>query len=215
MTRHIFWLTQTSLLTVFTTYMDSKFKLIVDSFGKERFKFDEPLKGYTACSLGGPARLFFIAFTQTELIKIIKIARQLEIPYFLFGTGTKIAISDAGFEGLVIKNRTKNIQTLSVKGKVTKYGIGVDEALIEVDSGVSLNKWIEYLDSQGLESAKFAGIPGSIGGNMFLNKFLQSSVKSIKVLDSRSEAKVVNVDILSPKRHIILSGVFRVKAKII
>src|SRR3989344_5024719 len=159
--------------------MDSKFKLIVDSFGKDRFKFNEPLKNYTALGIGGPAQLFFIAFTDRELIKIISMCRELKLPYFLFGTGSKIMISDAGFAGLVIKNRTKDIQTISVKGKVTKFGIGVEEAIVEVSSGVSIKKWIEYLDSQGLETADFASIPGSIGGSLFVSRFLQNRTKSI------------------------------------
>ena len=82
--------------------MDSKFKLIVDSFGRDRFKFNEPLRDYTALSLGVRAELFFIAFTTLELIRIIKMCRQLHISFFLFGTGTKIMISDQGFRGLVI-----------------------------------------------------------------------------------------------------------------
>lgn len=193
--------------------MDSKVKLIVDSFGRDRFKFNEPLSGYTALKIGGPAKVFFIAFSENELVKIITMSRQLKIPYFLFGTGTKIAISDRGFDGLVIKNRTKNIQTLSVKGKVTKFGIGVDEAMIEVEGGLSMSKWVEYLNSQGLESAEFASMPGSIGGNLFVSYFLQNRTKSIKVLDSQGEVEKINVEILRPKNHIILSAVFRIKAK--
>ena len=108
--------------------MDNKYKLIVDYFGKDRFKFNEPLKAYTSLNVGGPVTILFIAFTPTELIKIIKMCRELKLIYFIFGTGSKIMISDNGFEGLVIKNRTKNIQTISVKGKVSKLGIGIEEA---------------------------------------------------------------------------------------
>lgn len=194
--------------------MDSKFKLVIDSFGKDRFKFNEPLKDYTASGVGGPAELFFIAFTPQELIRIVGMCRQLKLPYFLFGTGSKIMISDLGFNGLIIKNRTKNIQTLSVKGKITKFGIGVDEAFVEADSGVSIGKWMEYLDSQGLESMEFVGLPGSIGGNLFLSRFLQNRVKSIRVLDLKSEIRQINARILSPKEHIIISAVFQIKAKI-
>lgn len=193
--------------------MDNRFKLIIDSFGKDRFKFNEPLRDYTALKIGGPAKLFFIAFSSDELVKIVEMCRDLDLPYFLFGTGSKIAISDLGFNGLVIKNRTKNIQTISVKGKVTKYGIGVDEALIEVESGVSLNKWIEYLESQGLETLDFLNIPGSIGGSLFLSKFLQNRTKSIKVLDRSCEISSIGVEILSPREHIIISATFRIKAK--
>ena len=193
--------------------MDSKFKLIVDSFGKDRFKFNEPVKEYTALKIGGPAKVFFIAFTTLELMKIVGMCRQLSLPYFIFGTGSKIMISDGGFNGLVIKNRTKNIQTVSVKGKATRFGIGVDEALVEVESGVSISKFIEYLNSQNLSSLELAGLPGSIGGNLFLSKFLQSKVKSIKVYNLESEIEEIVAENLSPKRHIILSAVFRIKAK--
>ena len=194
--------------------MDSKYKLIVDSFGKDRFKFDEPLKDYTASGIGGPAKIFFIAFTSQELVKIVNLCRQLNLPYFLFGTGSKIVISDSGFDGLIIKNRTKNIQTVSVKGKVTTFGIGVEEALIEVESGVSINKWVEYLDSQGLENLEFVNIPGSIGGSLFLYRFLQNKVKSIKVLDLKSEIQTISNETLNPKKHIIISAVFKIKAKV-
>ena len=193
--------------------MDNRIKLIVDSFGKDRFKFNEPIMEYTALKIGGPSKVFFIAFSETELIKIISMCRQLKLQYFLFGTGSKIAISDRGFDGLVIKNRTKNIQTVSVKGKVTKFGIGVEEALVEAEGGVSLSKWIEYLNSQGLESAEFENMPGSIGGNLFFSRFLQNRTKSIRVLDLDSEVEKIDVLNLRPKNHIILSAVFSIKAK--
>lgn len=193
--------------------MDTKFKLIVDTFGNDRFKFDEPLRDYTALRAGGPAKLFFIAFSTQELVKIVKLCRQLKLLFFIFGTGSKMLISDNGFDGLVIKLRSKNIKTISVKGKVSKFGIGIEEALVDVDSGVSINKFCEFLHSQGLETQDFLGINGSIGGNLFLIRFLQSKVKSIKVLDLDSEIQEISAEALSPKKHIVLSAVFRIKAK--
>ena len=193
--------------------MDSKYKLIIDSFGKDRFKFDEPLKDHTHLESGGLAKLFFIAFTTTELIKIIKMCRLLKLPFFIFGTGSKMMISDAGYQGLAIKNRSKNIKTVSVKGKVTKWGIGVEEALVEVDSGVSINKFCEYLNSQNLQSNQLLNISGSIGGNIGLNRFLQTKVKSIKVLDQQSQIDDVLADNLNQRKDIILSAVFKISAK--
>lgn len=190
-----------------------KFKLIIDSFGTDRFKFDEPIKNYTSLEIGGNAKLFFIAFTTRELIKIINMCRDLNLPFFLFGTGSKIIISDLGFDGLVIKNRTKNIQIVSIKGKVLKFGIGIEEALIEAESGVSMKKFSEFLDTQGLISAPFSDISGSIGGNLFINNFLQIAAKSIKVLDLKSNIWDIDPKELSLRKHIILSAIFRTKAK--
>jgi len=193
--------------------MDNKFKLIIDSFGRDKFKFGEPISHYSALNVGGPAKLFFIAFTTGELVKIIKMCRDLRLPYFLFGTGTKMMISDQGFLGLVIKNRTKNIQTISVKGKVSRFGVGVEEALIEVDSGVSMGKFAEELETQNLSAEGFKGIPGSIGGNLLVSTFLQRLVKSIKVLSQGSQVDEIDSGSLSFKKHIILSAVFKIKAK--
>lgn len=193
--------------------MDSKFKLIVDYFGKDKFKFDELVSNYTYLKAGGKAKLFFIAFTVSELTKIINMCRELKVPFFLFGMGSKSMLSDNGFDGLVIKNRTQNIHTVSVKGKVSKKGIGIEEAMIEVESGVSMKKFSEILDSQGLQSFEFADLTGSIGGNLFVSSFLQTKAKSIKVLDQQSNIWDIEGSELSLAKHIILSGIFRIKAK--
>ncbi len=193
--------------------MDKEYQLIVDCFGKDRFKFNEPLGGYTASGVGGPARVFFIVFTISELTKIVSMCRQLKLLFFLFGTGSKILISDSGYDGLVIKNRTKNIHVVSVKGKATRYGIGVEEALVEAEGGVSITKLIEFLNSQTLETSGLQGMIGSIGGNLFLSRFLQSMIKSIKVYNLEGEIEEIAAEALSIKKHIILSAVFRIKAK--
>lgn len=193
--------------------MDSKFKLIVDSFGKERFKFNEMIKGYTNLGVGGPAKLFFIAFTTNELVKMVDLCRRLNLPFFLFGTGSKIMMSDLGFDGLVIKNRSKEMEVISIKGKATRVGIGIEEALVEVCSGVSMTKFAEFLKSQSLANENLENMPGSIGGNLFLSKILQNMIKSIKVLASNGNILEIGPNELRLRDHIILSAVFRIKAK--
>ena len=193
--------------------MNKNYKLIVDSFGKDRFKFEEEIKDYTELKVGGKAKLFFIAFTVKELIKMITMCRELKLNFFLFGTGSKIMISDSGFDGLIIKNRTKNFHIISVKGKVSKFGIGIEEALVEVESGMSMKKFSESLNYEKLQSEMFSNMPGSIGGNLFISNLLQRSVKSIKVLDWKSDIWDIEPKELSLKKHIVLSSIFRIKAK--
>src|SRR3989344_6521577 len=130
--------------------MDEKLKLITDSFGKDRVKLNEPLKYHTILESSGLAKLFVIVFTALEIIKIVKMARELKVPVFIFGTGSKIMISDSGFDGVVIKNRTSGVIIKGIKGKVSKTGLGVDEVLIEVESGTSVNKLVESLKNQNL-----------------------------------------------------------------
>lgn len=194
-------------------YMDNRYKLIIDSFGKDRFKINEPLKDHTFLGIGGPAYVFFIAFTITEVVKIIEMAHQLKVPFFIFGMGTKMMISDAGFFGLVIKNRTKQMEIISIKGKASRFGVGIEEALVEVESGVSVGRFAQFLEGQGLIHGEFKNIPGTVGGNLFLSKILQTKSKSIKVLSLRSKIEEIAAGELSLKKHIVLSAIFRIKAK--
>src|SRR3989344_3735177 len=190
--------------------MDSKLKLIVDSFGDSKVKLDEPLKDHTLLQVGGKASLFFVAFSNREIIKIEEMARDLKIPLFIFGTGSKIMM-ESGFRGVVIKNRTSNIQVVGVKGKVSRAGMGVAEAVVEVDAGVSLHKLSEFLDSQKLQSGGIKNVPGTVGGNLFLNRFLRDSVKMVKAIEEGSTEEI-KIESLNLRKHVILSVVFNFKA---
>jgi len=194
--------------------MDSRFKLLVDTFGKDKFKFNEPLAPFTTLKIGGPAKLFFIVFSINEIIKLVNFCRQLKLPFLLFGTGSKVLISDKGFEGLVIKNRTRNLKVLSIKGKVSKTGIGVEEALIEAESGVSMINFADFLRGQGLAYKEFEDTAGSIGGNLFLNFNLQEKTENIKVLNMDLKVVTISIRDLNLNKYIILSATFKIKAKI-
>lgn len=193
--------------------MDNKLKLIADSLGSNLCKFNEPISDYSVLKVGGPADLFFVATNQNEIIKIVDLCRQLKIPILIMGTGSKMMISDSGFRGVVVKNRSRNMKITSIKGKVSKVGIGVDEVMIEVDSGVGILTFVEFLNHQGLESEEFRGLTGSIGGNIFINKYLQDKAESVKVLNINSKIENISPRSLNLERHIILSVLFKIKAK--
>lgn len=194
--------------------MDTKLKLIADTFGLDRVKFNQPLAEFTTLKVGGIASLFFIAFTQKELLRMIEFCRDLKVPFFIFGTGSKMMISEKGFLGVVIKNRTKNTKIISIKGKVGKGVIGVESALIEIESGLSMNSFVEFLDKQGLQSSTFINSSGSLGGNLFINQDLQEKIESVKTLDEDSNIEEISIDRLSLQKHVILSAVLRIKSKI-
>ncbi len=191
--------------------MEDKLKLIADSLGRDRVKLDEPMSEHTALRVGGKAGLFFIAFYQREILKVIEMARDLQVPLFIFGTGSKMMIAEGGFEGVVVKNRTKNVQIVGVKGKVSKGGVGVDEALVEVDSGLSIAGLVEFLEKHGLSDNQLSGLSGSIGGNLFINRTLIEKVQGIKVVEE-GEIEEIKAPELSLRKHIVLSAVFKFKA---
>jgi len=68
-----------------------------------KFRKNVPLKNYTTFKIGGPAKYFFEAKRKEELIEAIKLAKKLELPFFILGGGSNLLVSDKGFDGLVIK----------------------------------------------------------------------------------------------------------------
>ena len=192
--------------------MEDKIKILIDSFGEERVKRNEKLSYHTFSKLGGDAEGFYIATSQKELVDILDVCYQLKIPVLVLGAGTKMMISDKGIKGLVIKNRTSSTKIGAIKGKVGRQGIGVEEAMVEVDSGVSISKINEFLREQKLQ--EISGISSehaTLGGSIFLDTALQSKVSQIKVWE---KGDVYNIGISELKRmdHIVLSLVLKVKA---
>lgn len=200
--------------------MNSNYKLIADSFGSDKVKLDEPLAEHMSTGIGGPAKIFFVALYPTEIIRMVKMARDLKVPFLIYGTGSKMLISDVGFDGVAVKNRTSKITVVGVKGKVGRAGIsgaslrvGVEEVMVEVESGVSMTKLVEFLKKQGLDSDTISNIPGTVGGNLALSRPLLDLVQKIKVLDDDDDIIEIEKSVLSLRRHIILSAVFKFKTE--
>jgi len=190
--------------------MKDKLKLVERELGAVRVKFDEPLKYHLASQSEAKAQCFYIATTIKELTQALDLTNELKIPFFLFGSGTKVLVSEK-LEGLTIKNRTSGIRVSGVKGKVSAKGIGVAEAMIEIESGVSLQKVNDFLKDQNLRLFNFSFIPNAtIGGSLYVTPPLQDLAQKVKVW---SEKEVTEVDIWDLKRgDIVLSVILKVKA---
>ncbi len=68
-----------------------------------RVKTNTSLKNYNTFRIGGRAKYFFVAKKKEDLIKAVKVAKKLGLPFFVLGRGSNLLISDKGFKGLVIK----------------------------------------------------------------------------------------------------------------
>ena len=136
--------------------MEDRYKLIAAALGEERVKYDERLIHHTYTKLKSRAEIFYIATTLKELIAVLDLAYELKIPYLVLGAGTKYLTKRADIKGLVIKNRTTQIKIGAIKGKVSTSGLGIEEAQIEVDSGVSINKLNDFL----YDNIKFSSYTG-------------------------------------------------------
>lgn len=146
------------------------YTFIIQSLGRDRLKFDEPLAKHTYFKIGGPADLLYESKTSQEFISAVQSAILYKIPYLVIGGGSNILVTDAGFRGLVIKNRATQIQLKGFAGGVDKGKLDLKEAIVQADSGVPANLLIRYTLDQGLSGLEdMLGLPGTVGGAVYNN----------------------------------------------
>lgn len=149
---------------------------------------DVLLGEYAAYAVGGKADYFFEAHDEEGLLKTLEWATTQKIPYFVLGSGTNLLIRDGGFRGLVVylgpKTRTWKIEKISSDedGAVSVY---------RVPSAFSKAELLDFSLREGYEGLEFsAGIPGTLGGAVFMNAGTRwgsyaSVIKSVRVWDSK------------------------------
>jgi UDP-N-acetylmuramate dehydrogenase len=146
------------------------YTFITQSLGSDKLKLNEPLSYHTYFQIGGPADLLYEAKTADELISAVQSAILYKVPYLIIGGGSNILVTDAGFRGLVIKNKTSGIQLKGFAGGVDKGRLDLKEAIVQADSGVPTNLLIRYTLDQGLAGLEdMLGLPGTVGGAVYNN----------------------------------------------
>ena len=129
---------------------------LIEAFGAD-LEFSRELASLTSYETGGPARYFLVARSSDEVVRAIKGAARLEIPFFVIGGGSNLLVSDSGFDGLVIKLEIMGLRR-------------VDSNLVEVGGGEQLFDLVNFATEQELTGLEFAaGIWGSVGGAIYGN----------------------------------------------
>jgi UDP-N-acetylmuramate dehydrogenase len=117
-----------------------------------------PLAPYTSFQIGGPAALLAEPASVAELSSLIRLLRAEAAPLFYLGLGTNILISDAGIDAVVIR-ATGELCHLWLEGEFVCAGPGARL--------LNLTTFAAVRGLSGME--KLSGIPGSVGGGLFMN----------------------------------------------
>lgn len=135
--------------------------------------FDEPMSRHTSFKIGGPAAAL-VCPAENEIAKINDICRRFDTNVFIMGNGTNLLVSDAGFDGVVIKLQ-KNMNSFRIEGSRIFAGSG---ALLS-----SLASAAQKASLSGLE--RIGGIPGTLGGAIYMNAGAYGSeIKDVLVSSS-------------------------------
>ena len=132
----------------------------------ERVLTDEPMAKHTSFRIGGPAAALVICNDEEELAGVLKLCSSYsDAEYLLIGNGSNFLVSDEGYPGIMIK-LGGSFDSVTIEGKDPETGgMLVRAGAAKLLSGVS-----SFLTEHGLSGMEFAsGIPGSMGGAVFMN----------------------------------------------
>lgn len=128
------------------------------SMPASRILMDEPMSEHTTFAVGGPADVLVLPKSVKEMSLAIRAARSLELPVTVLGGGSNVLVRDGGIRGVVIQ-LNQMMKVLSCNG--TK---------ILASAGYMMKDVCQFAQEQGLTGIEFAcGIPGTLGGAVFMN----------------------------------------------
>ena len=150
-------------------------------------RFDEPLKRYTYTKVGGPADYLAFPRNRYELVRLVKFANREQIPWMVLGNASNIIVRDGGIRGFVIM--FDQLHTIMVNGYT-----------IEAEAGAKLIDTTHVALHHSLTGFEFAcGIPGSVGGAVFMNAGAYGGeiahvLVSCRVLTPEGEIKTISAE---------------------
>ena len=195
---------------------DTAIKEIRQVIPEDRVLLDEPMSKHTSFRIGGPASALVIAGDETELSKVLKICSDVNAEHILIGNGSNFLVADEGYPGIMI----------CLGGVFDEITIDAeDDTRVRVGAAKLLSRTSAFLTEHGLAGFEFAsGIPGSIGGAVFMNAGayggeMKDVVVSVRVMEKDGSAvrEIPGADMDFSYRHsmaedtgvIVLSAVLR------
>ena len=145
------------------------------------FQTDALLAPHTTFGIGGHADYLVVPQCEDALLRLVAFLRQNEIRFGVFGNGSNLLFDDRGFRGVVIL--TGGIRNMDFQ-----------DNLVNVSCGASLIALSRQAAKHSLSGLEFAcGIPGSVGGALYMNAGAHGGEMSDVVLSSRYLDETGNV----------------------
>jgi UDP-N-acetylmuramate dehydrogenase len=142
-----------------------------------------PLAPLTTLQVGGPARYFAAATSESEVREAVQFAKDRLLPLFILGGGSNLVVADSGWPGLVLK--------LAIGGTITRTE--EKATLFDVGAGVDWDNFVAHAvacNCAGIEC--LSGIPGSVGGTPVQNvgaygQEVSETIESVRALEMQSD----------------------------
>ena len=148
---------------------------------EERLRMDEPMELHTSFRTGGPAAAFAVTVNEDELSAVLSALAETGAEHMLIGNGSNLLVADEGYPGVIVK-LGGDFEMIEQDEE--------DPCLVRVGAARLMSSASVFLTGRGLSGFEFAsGIPGSIGGAVFMNAGayggeMKDVVESVRVMNA-------------------------------
>ncbi len=124
-----------------------------------RFALNEPMKKHTTFKTGGDADLMVFPKNADELSKVLSFCSKQKVRPLILGNGSNLLVSDDGVR----------VPVLSIGEGFDEVRL-LDDTTVYAGAGTPLIRLCKFALEHELSGLEFAyGIPGSVGGAVFMN----------------------------------------------
>ncbi len=154
-----------------------------------RILLNEPMRDHTTFKIGGPADYLIFPASMEEVSRTFQLLERYGIPHTILGNGSNVLVRDKGVRGAIVKFNSPFA------------GIRLEEGnRILAGAGASLKDVAVFAADHGLTGMEFAiGIPGSLGGAVFMNAGAYDGEMKNVVIGVRSVAEDGSVHEMGPE----------------
>lgn len=152
------------------------------------------LSGCTTLKIGGPVFCLLEPENVDDLLEAVDLARGEGKKITVIGRGSNILARGGGFDGIVIR-----------LGQGFDFINKEDNDIVNAGAGLPLSLLVKKTAGWGLTGCEFlTGIPGSLGGALFMNAGVRDTKDTSKILEIKDlilDAEVL--DLITGKQHIM------------
>lgn len=130
---------------------------------------NQPMWAKTTFKIGSTANLFIAPDNISQFLTVLNIVNDCNFPFFILGGGSNTVFPDSVFKPVVIS--TENLKSISILPSSSNFQADEEgDVLICCQAGTTMASLVNFCTANCLSGLEqFAGLPGSVGGAVFMN----------------------------------------------
>ena len=171
---------------------------------------DAPMSKYTSFKAGGNAKALIDVTSIDDLKGLLQLFHEKNVKHMILGNGSNTLFKDSGYDGIVLRNMINDEIVYGTNPEELEMG---EKCEVTVHgTGILLSTLARTVAAESLTGLEFAsGIPGSLGGALFMNAGAYGGemvhvVKNVRVIspDGKEDKIFTNEEMELSYRHSVL-----------